>query len=136
MKKIYQYGILSGFLALCACGNNSDNMDASGTFEATEVIVSAEANGKIEQLDIEEGSIVTARQKLGYIDTVQLYLQKEQLLKNIRSVESNRPDINKQIAATRQQIAPNTHPDISPPTAPDKYSAENYSPSASDSCGL
>ena len=93
MKKIYQYGILSGFLALCACGNNSDNMDASGTFEATEVIVSAEANGKIEQLDIEEGSIVTARQKLGYIDTVQLYLQKEQLLKNIRSVESNRPDI-------------------------------------------
>lgn len=105
MKKIYQYGILSGFLALCACGNNSDNMDASGTFEATEVIVSAEANGKIEQLDIEEGSIVTARQKLGYIDTVQLYLQKEQLLKNIRSVESNRPDINKQIAATRQQIA-------------------------------
>lgn len=86
MKKIYQYGILSGFLALCACGNNSDNMDASGTFEATEVIVSAEANGKIEQLDIEEGSIVTARQKLGYIDTVQLYLQKEQLLKNYRSV--------------------------------------------------
>ena len=105
MKKIYQYGILSGFLALYACGNNSDNMDASGTFEATEVIVSAEANGKIEQLDIEEGSIVTARQKLGYIDTVQLFLQKEQLLKNIRSVESNRPDINKQIAATRQQIA-------------------------------
>mgnify|MGYP007089782641 CR=1 FL=1 len=46
MKKIYQYGILSGFLALYACGNNSDNMDASGTFEATEVIVSAEANGK------------------------------------------------------------------------------------------
>jgi len=105
MKKIYQYGILSGFIALCACGNNSDNMDASGTFEATEVIVSAEANGKIEQLDIEEGTIVTARQKLGYIDTVQLFLQKEQLLKNIRSVESNRPDINKQIAATRQQIA-------------------------------
>ena len=32
-------------------------------------------------------------------------MQKEQLLKNIRSVESNRPDINKQIAATRQQIA-------------------------------
>lgn len=105
MKRIYQYGLLTGIITLCACGNNSDNMDASGTFEATEIIVSAEANGKIEQLDIEEGSVVTAGQKLGYIDTVQLFLQKEQLLKNIRSVESNRPDINKQIAATRQQIA-------------------------------
>lgn len=105
MKKIYQYGLLTSIITLCACGNNNDNMDASGTFEATEVIVSAEANGKIEQLNIEEGSLVKASQRLGYIDTVQLYLQKEQLLRNIRSVESNRPDINKQIAATRQQIA-------------------------------
>lgn len=105
MRTFYQYGILSGLIALCACGSNNDDMDASGTFEATEIIVSAEANGKIERLDIEEGASVTANQKLGYIDTVQLFLQKEQILRNIRSVESNRPDINKQIAATQQQIA-------------------------------
>ena len=105
MKKIYQYGLLTSMMILCACGNNNNDMDASGTFESTEIIVSAEANGKIEQLNIEEGSLVNASQKLGYIDTIQLFLQKEQLLRNIRSVESNRPDINKQIAATRQQIA-------------------------------
>ncbi|WP_455497104.1 HlyD family secretion protein [Coprobacter sp.] len=105
MKKIYQYGLLTSMMILCACGNNNNDMDASGTFEATEIIVSAETNGKIEQLNIEEGSLVNASQKLGYIDTIQLFLQKEQLLRNIRSVESNRPDINKQIAATRQQIA-------------------------------
>lgn len=41
---------------LSACGNGTPDYDATGTFEATEVIVSAEAAGKLLNLDIEEGS--------------------------------------------------------------------------------
>ena len=48
------------FISLCsllwtACGNTDNDFDASGTFEATEILVSSEANGKIMELNIEEG---------------------------------------------------------------------------------
>lgn len=62
-------------LALTACGNSLDNYDASGTFEATEVIISSEANGKIMQFDVKEGQLLKAGQEVGCIDTLQLYLK-------------------------------------------------------------
>ena len=46
MKKIQT--LLSSIVLLtlfCACSNKDNRYDAAGTFEATEVIVSAEANG-------------------------------------------------------------------------------------------
>ncbi|MDP4228448.1 MAG: HlyD family efflux transporter periplasmic adaptor subunit, partial [Bacteroidota bacterium] len=79
--------------------------DASGSFEATEVIVSAEANGKIMKFGIDEGQQLEAGQNVGYIDSIQLYLRKMQLLANIKAVESRQPETPKQIAATEQQIA-------------------------------
>lgn len=99
--------ILSGatLLALSACGNGNSDYDASGTFEATEVIVSAEANGKIMQFDLEEGQLLEANKEIGYIDTVQLYLKKIQLAANVKSVQSRQSDVPKQIAATKEQIA-------------------------------
>ena len=74
-------------------------------FEATEVIVSAQGTGELVELNIEEGCEVTAGSQLGCIDTVQLYLKKEQLLANKVSVESRRYDISRQIASLQQQIA-------------------------------
>ena len=79
--------------------------DASGVFEATEVIVSAQGTGELVELNIEEGCEVAAGSQLGCIDTVQLYLKKEQLLANKVSVESRRYDISRQIASLQQQIA-------------------------------
>ncbi len=93
------------FFALAACGHGNRDFDASGTFESTEVIVSSEANGKIMQFDVEEGDVLKAGQEVGYIDTVQLYLKKLQLLSSVKSVQSRRSDITKQIAATQEQIA-------------------------------
>ena len=52
-----------------------------------------------------EGQEITTVDKVGIIDTVQLYLTKLQLMKNESAVRSNRPDINKQMAAVREQIA-------------------------------
>ncbi len=91
--------------ALFSCGNGNGGYDASGTFEATEVIVSAEASGKIMEFDIEEGQVLDANQQVGYIDSVQLSLRKKQLQYNIRAMESRRPATKKQIAVYEEQIA-------------------------------
>lgn len=90
---------------LSACGNGTPDYDATGTFEATEVIVSAETAGKLLKLDIEEGARLKAGEEVALVDTVQLYLKKLQLEASMKSVESQRPDLAKQIAATKQQIA-------------------------------
>lgn len=52
-------------LGLSSCGNKRGDYDASGTFEATEVIVSSEANGKIMQFNIEEGQLLKGRGRSG-----------------------------------------------------------------------
>ena len=92
-------------LTLYSCGNNQNAFDATGTFEATEVTVSSEASGRILSFDIVEGQEIAADRQIGVIDTVQLYLTKLQLMQSMSSVKSNRPDIGKQIAAVKEQIA-------------------------------
>ena len=89
---------------LAACTGGTPKYDATGTFEATEVIVSAEASGKLLSFDIEEGTTLIDGQEVGIIDTVQLYLKKLQLEASVKSVEGQRPDILKQVAATQEQI--------------------------------
>lgn len=90
---------------LLSCGNRNSEFDASGIFETTEVIVSAKGSGEIMQLDIEEGQEVTPDLSIGYIDTIQLYLKKEQLVAMWKSTQSRQMDENRQLAALRQQIA-------------------------------
>lgn len=105
MKTIKNIVYVSIILLLTACGKGNGDYDASGVFETTEVIVSAEANGKIMQLNFIEGQQVEQGKALGYIDTVQLYLKKMQLLTNTSAIKSGRVDIPRQIAAIKQQIA-------------------------------
>ena len=98
------------FISLCsllwtACGNTDNDFDASGTFEATEILVSSEANGKIMELNLEEGDRLDAGAIVGYVDSTQLFLRKMQLSASLRSVDIRKPDIRKQIAVLEQQIA-------------------------------
>ena len=90
---------------LTACGRSNDSFDATGAFESTEVIVSSETNGKIMELNMEEGDKLKAGDIIGYIDSTQLYLKKMQLSAGLRSVDIRKPDIHKQIASLEQQIA-------------------------------
>lgn len=90
---------------LSACGNGNNTYDASGIFEATEVMVSAKGTGEIMQFDIQEGQNVEANKQVGYIDTTQLYLKKVQLKANMKAVESRHYNVSKQIASIQQQIA-------------------------------
>lgn len=90
--------------AITGCSDGDGKYDATGRFEATEIIVSAEATGKIMQLGIEEGCKVDSGDILGYIDTVQLNFQKRRLLESNLAVKARRADVSKQIAVLRQQI--------------------------------
>lgn len=91
-------------LALAACNNNNADHDASGTFEATESIISAEANGIIKQFDIEEGRVLKPGEYIGYIDSVQLHLKKKQLESQVKSLLSKTPDVATQINAYKKQL--------------------------------
>lgn len=95
---------LFGVLLLMSCNSSKFEHDVSGTFEATEVIVSAQTAGQIEELNLVEGDMLANGQYLGYIDTAQLYLQKLQLQATTQAVDSRRPDISVQIASIKDQI--------------------------------
>jgi HlyD family secretion protein len=88
-----------------SCGKTDGAFDATGTFEATEVVVSAEAGGRIMEFNIQEGSRPETGEYIGCIDTTQLYLRKMQLMAGLKAVDLRKPDIRKQIAVLEQQIA-------------------------------
>lgn len=87
-----------------SCGAEAE-FDAQGSFEATEVVVSAEAAGRILRFDAEEGTTVEPGVTIGQIDTLQLDLQRRQLLAQQAALLASRPDIRAQAAALREQIA-------------------------------
>lgn len=91
-------------LCLLSC-NKKAEYDAQGTFEATEIIVSAEATGKILNFNIAEGETIKADSTIGIIDSLQLHLQRKQLSAQLSALLSSRPDKEKQVASLREQIS-------------------------------
>ena len=103
MKKILAMaGIV---LLLNACGNKEKEYDATGVFEATETTIYAEQPGILVRLNVEEGDIVAPEMEVGLIDTTQLWLKLKQAVAAKSVYQSQKPEIGKQIAATRQQLA-------------------------------
>ena len=99
---VYLLGLAVLFFS---CHNEDGEYDATGVFETTEVIVSAQGTGEIMRFDIDEGKTVDAEVELGYIDTVQLSLKKQELLANLEATDSRRYDVARQIASLREEIA-------------------------------
>ena len=91
-------------LLVSSCGSSDKEFDATGIFEATEVTVSAEATGRLIKFDVTEGSRVNADRQVGLIDTVQLQLKAEQVGATRESFANQRPNVQAQVAATRQQL--------------------------------
>lgn len=104
MKAGFPFAIWA-ILLISSCRSDRDTFDATGTFEATEITVSAEQNGRIFHLNLTEGSRLEAGSEVGLIDTVQLSLKALQLGATREAVAYQRPDISKQVAAIRQQLA-------------------------------
>ena len=91
-------------LMLGACGNKEKEFDATGTFEATEITVSAEQSGALMTFTVNEGDNITQGQEIGLIDTTQIWLKIQQASATKEVYQSQKPDLEKQIAATRQQL--------------------------------
>ena len=103
MKRII--ALASAALIMGACSDKEKEYDATGTFEATETTVFAEQSGTLLTFDINEGDNIAPGQELGMVDTTQLWLKIQQLGATKEVYQSQKPDVEKQIAATRQQLA-------------------------------
>jgi len=104
MKLFRLITTLSALFLLFSCSNGKGDYDATGSFEATEIIVSSQANGRILELGLNEGDQLDQGQEVGLIDSTQLYLQKMSLLSNAKGVRAQQPDIKAQTAALQEQI--------------------------------
>lgn len=102
--QITNYIIASLLLVATSCNRNGSEFDATGNFEADEIIISAEASGKILQLNVEEGTELKSQTLIGFIDTTQLYLRKKQLEYSISAVNAKQPNATVQLAAITEQI--------------------------------
>ena len=102
MKKIY---VLAGVaLMMAACRGHEKDYDATGTFEATETTVFAEQSGALLSFDVNEGDLIEAARQVGLIDTMQTWLRIQQMDATKAVYQSQKPDMERQIAATRQQL--------------------------------
>ena len=104
--------IASMALVMAACGNKEKEFDATGTFEATEVTVSAKSTGELKTFDIVEGQTVESGEVVGQIDAYQLQMtasqleaQKRQLGSSRNATDSRRLDLEKQLSSINQQIS-------------------------------
>lgn len=105
MKPFFKKIILpSAITVLVSCGSNKAKYDATGTFEADEVIVSAEANGQLLQLNVEEGATLTIDSIIGKIDPVAIELQKEQASSTVEALQQKTNDAAPQVSILESQI--------------------------------
>lgn len=95
----------AGLAMLVSCGGNEKEFDATGTFEATEVIVAAEQSGALMAFDVNEGDEIALGKEVGLIDTTQIWLKILQAGATKEVFQSQKPNMDAQIAATRQQLA-------------------------------
>ena len=99
-------------LFMVSCSNQEKECDATGTFEATEVTVSAKSTGELKTIDITEGQLVESGVVVGQIDAYQLQMtaqqleaQKRQLAMSRNATDSRRLDLEKQLSSINQQIS-------------------------------
>lgn len=104
MKRILKIAAFSGIILFATACKNENTFDASGSFEAVEVIVSAEGNGVLEEFNIEDGQVLQAGQLIGYIDSTQLFLKKKQLEAQIVALLAKRPNIPVQLSSLQEQL--------------------------------
>jgi len=101
-SKLWSVVFLSTFFF--SCQKKEKTFDASGTFEAIETVISAQAGGQILSFNIKEGQALQAATIVGYIDSVGLSLKKEQLTAQMKAILSKKPNISSQLAALNQQL--------------------------------
>lgn len=103
MKKIKIITSIVAISLLFSCSDH-EKADGYGNFEATEIIVSAEANGQLQFLIAEEGQTLKKGEKVGLIDTLQLHLNKLQLQASKATVASKSDGVWSQVKVLKEQL--------------------------------
>ena len=105
MKSIFTILYTAIFsIILSSCNSNSELADGYGNFEATETTISAESNGKLLKFNVEEGQTLKKDADVGYIDTIQLALKKEQLIASKNVISSKSKGVLSQIRVLKSQL--------------------------------
>jgi len=103
--KLFNYTlILSALIFLGSCKSSDNQFDATGIFEASEVIVSSEVAGKILKFDLEEGMTIPRDSVIGKIDPINLELQKEQVSSSISALKQKTNDAGPQVQILESQL--------------------------------
>jgi HlyD family secretion protein len=101
MKKRLLFA-LPVYLLISSCSGDKDKPDAYGTFEATEITVSSQANGKILFLKVEEGQVIDSNTLVGIVDTLDMDIRKSQIREQQLATSTRRDDLAAQIAVQEQ----------------------------------
>jgi HlyD family secretion protein len=104
--KNYNYIVAISIMvtSLFSCADSKEKADGYGNFEATEITISAENNGKLMQFDIQEGDKLQKDKFMGYVDTISLALKREQLEISKSVVSSKSKGVLSQIAVLNAQL--------------------------------
>jgi HlyD family secretion protein len=101
----YTLLIIMSVAFLAGCNNKYDKADAYGNFEAIEVMVSAETNGRILRFDVREGTEIGMGEEIALIDTTMLFLQKAEIKAAMNGIRTKINSINAQNGILEQQIS-------------------------------
>ena len=104
MKAVNTIWTIALAMALASCGDKEQKNDATGVFEATETTIAAEQSGTLMAFDVCEGDEIAAGKEVGLIDTTQIWLKIKQMGATKQVYQSQKPDMEVQIAVTRQQL--------------------------------
>jgi len=103
-KDNYIVGICLMAISLFSCSDSNGKADGYGNFEATEITISAENNGKLMQFDVNEGDELKKDQFIGYIDTIPLALKREQLQVSKEVIGSKSKGVLSQISVLNAKL--------------------------------
>ena len=104
MKSIVKLLTGGSLLLLTACGNRNGKYDASGTFEADEVIVSSLTNGRLISFKVEEGDVLAKDSLVGLVDPTTLSLQKQEVEATIASLGEQMANVEPQVKLLNDQL--------------------------------
>jgi len=91
-------------MLLQGCGRGESDADAWGTFEADDIIISAETSGRIVAMDVDEGMDVSGGAVIAVTDTTMLVLQLAELDAVTAAAQARLAGIAAQDAVIRQQM--------------------------------
>ena len=103
-KAAYILGIVTLVLSMSSCNSDNGKADGYGNFEATEITISAENNGKLMQFNVKEGDLLEKGTFIGYIDTIPLSLKREQLISSKAVVSSQSKSVLSQISVLNAKL--------------------------------